>query len=720
MPISFRFLFVAFLLFAQTFASADEGMWFPQLLQKLNAAEMRLRGLKVPVEEIYSLNKNSMKDAVVLFGGGCTGEIISPKGLLLTNHHCGYDQIQEHSTVEKNYLRDGFWATSLKDEIPCKGLTATFVIRIDEVTGEFSKELAGVSEADRAQKIKEISARLEKKAVEGTSYEARVRQFYMGNEFYLITTETFRDIRMVGAPPSSIGKFGGDTDNWMWPRHTGDFSLFRVYAGKDNAPADYSPDNVPYKPRHHFPISLKGVQPEDFTMVYGFPGRTQQYISGYQLETILGLTNPTRIRIRDERLRIMGEAMRGSEAVHLQYAAKQSGVSNAWKKWKGESRGLEAADALSRKRYAEDDFRKWCLADEARNRKYGQVLPSLEKLFQNGRPYFSAGDHYNEAAFAVELISWASSWKELVDLSRKSPVDTARMGKEFRKQRDGMADFYKDYHVPTDRTLMTGLLRMYSEGVPDSLKPAYFTDMLRRYKGDFTRLADALYKGSIVDDHEQMKRLCAKSPSSVASKISGDPAFRLADELVTFYRSRIAPRLNSLNSELAVLNRLYMEGQREMLPDKKFYPDANSTLRVAFGQVRGYEPRDAVYYHYQTTLDGLMEKYIPGDEEFDLPKRLVDLYRKKDYGPYAVNGTVPVAFIATNHTTGGNSGSPVLNDMGHLIGTNYDRVWEGTMSDILFNPEICRNITLDIRYTLFIIDKFAGAKRLISELELIR
>ena len=720
MQIRLRLLLPFVLLFSSAIIRADEGMWFPQLLQKLNAAEMRLRGLKVPVEEIYSLNKNSMKDAVVLFGGGCTGEIISPQGLLLTNHHCGYGQIQEHSTLEKNYLRDGFWAARLKDEIPCKGLTATFVIRIDDVTAEFLPAIEGLGESERAEKIKEISARIEKKAVEGTRYEARVRQFYMGNEFYLITTETFRDIRMVGAPPSSIGKFGGDTDNWMWPRHTGDFSLFRVYAGKDNGPADYSPDNVPFKPRHYFPISLQGVQPEDFTMVYGFPGRTQQYISSYQLETIIELTNPTRIGIRDERLRIMDEAMRRSEAVHIQYAAKQSSVSNAWKKWKGESKGLEAADAVTRKRYTEDDFTKWCAADEARNRKYGQVLPSLKKLYENGRPYFSAGDYYSEAAFAVELISYAASWKDFVELSGKSPADTAKTGKEFRKQSDAIEGHFKNYHVPVDRDLMISLLAIYHKGVPDSLKPPYFSELIRRHKNDFALVADALFDKSILDNHDQMQRLCSKSPSAVASRIAGDPAYRLADALVSFYRGRILPKLTALNNELSVLNRLYMQGQREMLPDKKFYPDANSTLRVAYGQVRGYEPRDAVKYHYQTTLDGIMEKYVPGNEEFDLPPRLLELYRKKDYGPYALNGTVPVAFIATNHTTGGNSGSPVLNGSGHLIGTNYDRVWEGTMSDILFNPEICRNITLDIRYTLFIIDRFAGAKRLIEEMELVR
>ena len=718
MMIKRRILLIV-LLFSTVFSSADEGMWLPQLLQQMNAAEMRLKGLQIPIEEIYSANKNSLKDAVVLFGGGCTGEIISAQGLMLTNHHCGFGQIQEQSTLEHNYLRDGFWAMTMKEELPCPGLTATFIIRMEEVTTSFTKALENLTEEQRNAKIKEISASLEKLAIEGTHYEARVRQFYSGNEFILIVSETFNDVRLVGAPPSSIGKFGGDTDNWMWPRHTGDFSMFRVYAGKDNKPAEYSTENVPFVPRHFLSISTKGVQQDDFTMVYGFPGRTQEYISSYQVSTIVEVTNPNRIKVRTARLDVMGESMRSSEALHLKYADKQSGVSNAWKKWKGESKGLLAAKGLEKKQAFEIDFKSWYSKSDALSKKYAMVLPSIETLYKNTRPYLLANDYYAEAAFGIELISYAMGLKNLVEMTLSEKPDTAKIRMEAESYKVGVAGYFKDYDMNTDRKMMATLLKIFDEGVADSLKPEYFTVLRKRYHSDFVKLADVIFAKSDLDEEKEMAEVFVKFGKSSAKEIQSDPAYQLADALLTFYRSRVADKVKSFNADLTLLNRLYMEGQKEMQPEKKLYPDANSTLRLAYGQVRGYEARDAVYFNFQTDLDGIMEKYIPGDEEFDLPTRLVELHKSKDYGRYGVNGTVPVAFIATNHTTGGNSGSPVLNAKGNLIGTNYDRVWEGTMSDILFNPEICRNITLDIRYTLFIVDKFAGAKRLIDEMDLV-
>ncbi len=715
-----RKIFVILLLslYAAT-SSADEGMWLPQLLQQMNAAEMRIKGLQIPAEEIYSVNKNSLKDAVVLFGGGCTGEIISRQGLLLTNHHCGYGQIQDQSTLEHNYLKDGFWAMSVKEELPCAGLTATFIIRIDDVTSSFTAALEGLSEEQRNVKIKEISSQLEKKASEGTHYEARVRQFYSGNEFYLFVTETFKDIRLVGAPPSSIGKFGGDTDNWMWPRHTGDFSLFRIYAGKDNKPAPYSKDNVPFVPRHHFSISMSGVNEEDFTMVYGFPGRTQQYISSYQLQSILEVTNPNRIRVRDERLRIMNNAMRSSEALHLKYASKQSGVSNAWKKWKGESRGLLLSEGLTKKRNFEIDFKSWCVSSDDKKKKYGDVLPSLEKLYAQYKPYYAANDFYSEAAFGIEIISYSLAFKNLVDLSVEAKPDAEKVKEEAAKLKAGLQEYFRDYDAGTDELMMTSLLRIFDESVADSLKPLYFTALRNRYNSDFRKMAENIFDDSKFDAMDDMEKLLTGYSSSRVKAIKKDPAYRLAEELLAFYRSTIAAKQTVFAGEVQKWNRIYMAAQREMLPDRKFYPDANSTLRVAYGKVKGYDARDAVYYEYMTNLDGVVQKYIPGHEEFDLPARLLELHRNKDYGRYNVNGSVPVAFIATNHTTGGNSGSPVLNAKGQLIGTNYDRVWEGTMSDILFNPDICRNVTLDIRYTLFIIDKFAGATHLVEEMDII-
>jgi hypothetical protein len=697
---------------------ADEGMWLPQLLKQLNEADMRLRGLQISAADIYSADSISLKDAIVLFGGGCTGEVISGSGLVLTNHHCGFSQIQEHSTLEKNYLRDGFWAKELSDEIPCPGLSVTFIVKIEDVTSRIMPLLSDtMTESQRNDVIKNASAEIEKTAVKGTGYEARVRQFYSGNEFYLITTETFDDIRMVGAPPSSIGKFGGDTDNWMWPRHTGDFSIFRIYADRNNKPAEYNAENIPFTPRKFFPISLKGVKEKDFTMVYGFPGRTQEYISSFATETIIGVNNPNRIKARDERLRIIDEAMRKSEELHLKYADKQSSISNGWKKMRGETKGLREANVIELKRRYEKDFRRWSTSDPQRNIRYGEVLPKLEELYTTNRAYIHANDFYAEAAFAPEIISWAGKMRKMDDALQSG--DTASVRKQKEQLLVGYAAFYKDYDIATDKALTASMIRLFNENVADSLKPVAFTEMRQRYNGDFNRWTEDLFKKSMFDDSAEVRRFLLLPDAAKKSKLTEDAAFLTADALYDYYTANIAPKITSFSQEVNRLNRLYMAGQREFEPQRAFYPDANSTLRVTYGVVKGYEPRDGIYYEYQTYLDGIAEKYVDGSEEFDVPDKLLQLHQSKDYGRYGVNGKLPVAFIATNHTTGGNSGSPVINARGELIGTNYDRVWEGTMSDILYNPEICRNITLDIRYTLFIIDRFANAQRLIREMKII-
>ncbi|MFM7016698.1 MAG: S46 family peptidase [Bacteroidota bacterium] len=716
-----KIVIIIALLFCSSFLKADEGMWFPQMLEQLNIADMQMRGLKISAEDIYSVNKSSLKDAIVLFGGGCTAEIISKQGLLLTNHHCGFGEIQSHSTVEHNYLKDGFWANTLKDELPCPGLTVSFVISIIDVTPQFNQVLKeGMTEQMRNEKIKEVAAQIEKKATEGTQYEAKVRQFFSGNEFYLITTETFKDIRMVGAPPSSIGKFGGDADNWMWPRHTGDFSLFRIYANKDNKPAAYSEENVPFIPRAALSINIGGVQEGDFTMVYGFPGRTQEYISSYAEEMILKTTNPERIKVRTEKLRIMDNAMRSSEQLHIQYAAKQSSVSNGWKKWQGESKGLTESNGLEMKTTFEQTFNQWLLNNPQQNQKYGEVLPGLKQLYAVNRPYISANNYYSEAAYGVELLTYALNYQTLADLSKTKQVEESKMATEKNKLFNTIADFYRDFDLKTDQQFFQSLLLMFDKNVPDSLKPTYFIEQRKKYQGDFIKWSDAIYSKSIFKDSLTVQHFLTNYKASQVKKITEDPAYKLMEPIAAFYKSIVAARVNGMALELGRLNRLYMAAQREMNTSKKYYPDANSTLRVAYGNVKSYFPRDGVKYNYYTTLDGIMEKYIKGDEQFDVSPKLLDLYQRKDYGPYAYNGTVPVAFIATNHTTGGNSGSPVLNAYGQLIGTNFDRVWEGTMSDILFNPDICRNITLDIRYTLFVIDKYGEAKRLINEMDLVK
>lgn len=716
-----KILLVISLLFCSSSSRADEGMWFPQLLQQLNIADMQLRGLKITAADIYSVNKSSLKDAIVLFGGGCTGEIISKQGLLLTNHHCGFGEIQSHSTLEHNYLKDGFWAQSIKDELPCPGLSVSFIISINDVTAQFNEVLKdGMTEQARNEKIKELAAQIEKKAIEGTHYEAKVRQFFSGNEFYLIITETFKDVRMVGAPPSSIGKFGGDTDNWMWPRHTGDFSLFRIYANKENKPADYNEENVPFVPRAALTINIGGVNEGDFTMVYGFPGRTQEYISSYAEEMILRTTNPERIKVRTEKLRIMDNAMRSSEQLHIQYAAKQSSVSNGWKKWQGESKGLTESKGLEKKEMFEVEFNSWLNSSPLQKQKYGQVLPSLKTLYSSNRPYISANNYYSEAAYGVELLTYSLNFQSLVDLSAAKQIDNNKLETEKNKLFNTIGDFYRDYNMATDKQFFQSLLLMFDKNVPDSLKPMYFVEQRKKYHGDFAKWSDDVYSKTIFSDSVTINKFLKSYKPGMSKKIMNDPAYKLMDPIASYYKSVIATKVNGMSLELGRLNRLYMAAQREMNSSKKYYPDANSTLRVAYGNVKSYFPRDGVKYNYYTTLDGIMEKYIKGSEEFDVAPKLLDLYQRKDFGPYAFNGTVPVAFIATNHTTGGNSGSPVLNAYGQLIGTNFDRVWEGTMSDILFNPEICRNITLDIRYTLFVIDKYGEAKRLIKEMDIVK
>jgi hypothetical protein len=711
-------LLVALLCF-RFLAIADEGMWIPLFLKQLNESDMKARGMKISAEDIYSVNKSSMKDAVVLFGGGCTGEIISSQGLLLTNHHCGFSQIQSHSSVEKNYLKNGFWAYTQQEELACPGLSVTFIIRIDDVTGEINSKLTpGMSETERDTKIKEISTRLEKAATEGNHYTASVRSFYNGNQFFLMLMETFKDVRMVGAPPSSIGKFGGDTDNWMWPRHTGDFALFRVYAGKDNKPAEYSEDNVPFTPRYSFPVSIKGVEPGDFTMVFGFPGRTSQYIPSFAVKNILEVNNPARIKIRTARLEIIDEAMRSSEKLRLQYAAKQASIANAWKKWQGESRGLKRLRTIEEKQAYEAKFNTWC--QQNNKKEYASIVSDYEKTYKQLAPLSYVQDYINEAAMGVELLRYALAFNKLSSVSETKPADETAITKEADRMMKGAGGFFRDYDMATDKKLFVSMMQLYVNDVDKKYHPKVLTDALSKYKGNISKWADEVYSKSSLTDSLRVTQLLTSYSSKTVKKLQQDPAFMLAMSFRKVFTDMIEDEISQLNGKLSVLNRLYMAAQMEMEPNRKFYPDANSTLRVAFGQVNGYEPRDAVKYLHYTTLQGILEKEDPDVEEFEVPQKLKELYHSKDFGPYAVNGQLPVAFVASNHTTGGNSGSPVLNANGELIGTNFDRVWEGTMSDIDFDPAQCRNISLDIRYTLFIIDKFAGCKRLIDEMKIVK
>ncbi|UOR06620.1 S46 family peptidase [Hymenobacter aerilatus] len=700
-------------------ARADEGMWLPLLLKQLNEADMRQKGLKLMAEDIYSVNKGSLKDAVVQFGGGCTGEIISDQGLLLTNHHCGYSSIQSHSSVEKDYLTNGYWAMSPSEELPNQGLTATFIVRMEDVTKQVLQDVpaTGIAEDARERLVQQHSQQVAQAAVQGTHYRAFVRPMFGGNEYYLFVTEVFEDVRLVGAPPSSIGKFGGDTDNWMWPRHTGDFSLFRIYAGPDNKPAPYSPQNKPFKPRHHLPISLSGIKPGDFTLVFGFPGRTNEYLTSWGVDEIYSLSDPAKVKVRDTKLQILDADMKASDKVRIQYAAKYASLANYWKKWQGEMRGLKRLDAVTRKQEQEARFQQWSTqGDAARRAAYAGLLPEMEKNYRAERDVSLARDYVTEAALGIELMLYANSLLPLADAK-----NTADRTAAVQKARNGVNGFFKNYSKPTDQKVAAALLALYAENTPPTLLPDYVKALQKQYAGKngWTAYAEQLYSKSKLTTPESATAVLDEVAKGNVTALTNDPAYQLASAIVTNYRANILPPYQIANDNITLLSRTYIAGLRQMQTDKKFYPDANSTLRVAYGQVAGYEPRDGVQYAYYTTLDGIMEKADPTNPDFQVPARLAELYQKKDYGQYAVDGTVPVAFIATNHTTGGNSGSPVINGRGELIGTNFDRNWEGTMSDIMFDPNQVRNITLDVRYMLFVVDKYAGATRLIQEMTLV-
>ena len=679
-------------------ASADEGMWLPSLIG-MRQADMRAKGFRLTAEDIYSVNHASLKDAVVLFGGGCTGEVVSPEGLLFTNHHCGYGAIQKHSSVENDYLTDGFWAMDRSEELPNPGLEVRFLVRMEDVTDRvLSGTDARMSDSVRSALISENMKSIKEQASGDGRYSASVESLYYGNQYFLYVEEVFRDVRLVAAPPSGIGKFGGDTDNWMWPRHTGDFSVFRIYADKDNRPADYSPDNVPYRPKKYLPVSVKGVDEGDFTFVYGFPGTTRQYVTSDYVDYTLNYSNPHKIRLRTERLDIIKAAQEADPAVRIMYAAKCANIANAWKKWQGESLGLRRLGTVERKRAYEERFSDWAEGRE----EYAGVLPALHKAYDSLAPYAFARDYYNEAVFAVELLRPAMGVVSGVGDSAYYHA------------------FYKDYSARIDRDVSKAMFRSLLEHVGGEFLPEGFAGEVEA-AGGTDGYADALFDASALTTLEGYERLAADSAA-----LASDPAVALARRFMDFYKRSISPAYVSLNSGIDRLYNTYMRGQMEFEPDKPFYPDANLTLRIAYGHVDGYRAADAVRHTHLSTLEGIMQKDDPDVYDYDIPQRLRDAYRTKDYGRYAVNVgtkrdpyyTVPVAFIATNHTTGGNSGSPVLDGRGRLVGLNFDRTWLSTMSDLEFDPQVCRNIAVDIRYVLFVIEKVGGASWLLDEMDI--
>lgn len=677
-------------------ALADEGMWVPALIQS-RIKDMKAKGFKLTAEDIYSINRSSLKDAVLLFGSGCTGEVISDEGLFLTNHHCGYYFIGSHSSVEHDYLTNGFWAMNRSEELPNPGLTVSFLIRMEDVTDRALKGVGDeMPQAERDSMVKANAAGVIAKATAGMHYEAAVEPFYYGNQYFLFVYEKFRDVRLVAAPPSAIGKFGGDTDNWMWPRHTGDFSMFRIYADKNNNPADYSKDNVPYRPRRSFTISTAGLKKGDFTMVYGNPGRTMQYVVSDAIDYAVNCGNPAKIKMRTMRLEIMNAEQAKDPATRIAYAAKNARVSNQWKKWQGESKGLARLGTLDKKRAFEAQFTAWA-ADKP---LYRDVLPKLRALYAELAPYAFARDYYQEAYQAIEMTQFAQNAAKGI-----FKPDAEKAG-------DG---FFKNYSQTIDRLSTQAVLGEYVKNVPAEWTPAYFLEAVQK-AGGIDRYVDELFEQSNFSTIEKYKALASADSATKAAALQNDPALLLAEAFNTFYNTKVDGTYKRLNTEINTLYRLYMKGLMEMQPDRTFFPDANLTLRVAYGTVEGYSPVDAVYYEPFSTIDGIMEKDNPDIYDYNIPQRLRDLYRTKEYGRWNVDGSVPVCFLATNHTTGGNSGSPVLNGRGQLVGINFDRTWESTMSDYEFDVVKCRNIIVDIRYVLFVIDRIGNAGYLLDEM----
>lgn len=704
----FLFLFIALPVFAQ-----QGGMWVPSLLEGMNEAEMKSLGMKMSAKDIYDVNKSSLKDAIVHFNGGCTSEFISASGLLLTNHHCGYSQIQSHSTLQNDYLEKGFWALDHKEELPNPGVTATIIIKIEDVTDRILKGVnAGTSEADRKKIVEENTANLNKTYPREKWQDVRIRAFYEGNQYMLFVVETFKDVRLVGAPPSSIGKFGSDTDNWVWPRHTGDFALFRVYAGKDNRPADYSTENIPYKPKHFLPISLDGVAEGDFTMVFGFPGTTDEYLPAIAIDQIVNTINPARITVRDAALAVMDKYMRADQQIKIQYAAKFASIANYWKKWRGETQGLTKSKAADIKRKQEKELTEQIKA-KGKQAEYGHLLPQFEKYYTEIEPYAMAREYFQETVLRnVELLRNAFQTYQLVNLYKSRGAQSFNDRK--KNLLNTMEGSYKNYNKQVDKEVFNALIGLYAEKVPSRFKPASLQNP------DVEKLTNEVYSKSAFTDLNSLKSLMEGDAAEVVKRLEADPGYAMASQMADAYFDNVSSEYDRLQLNISGLVRDYMRALTELSPkEARIFPNANSTLRLTYGQVKGYSPADAVYYEPVTYLDGVMEKYIPGDYEFDVPEKLRELYQKKDFGQYAEKGKVPVNFIGTNHTTGGNSGSPAIDAHGNLIGLNFDRVWEGTMSDYYYDPAISRNIMVDIRYVLFIIDKYADAKNLISEMKLV-
>ena len=709
-------VFIMICMAANRFAIADEGMWLPFLLNQVNMEKMQEMGLQLSAKEIYNINESSLKDAIVIFGGGCTGEIISDQGLLLTNMHCGYRQVQSHSTVEHDYLKNGFWAEELNDELPNPGLNVKFLVRVEDISEKVNSQLSDdMSENERSEKIKILGEELSHKMVEGTQYQSVFKSYYGGNQFYILIYETYSDVRLVANPPVSIGDFGSLTDNWMWPRHKADFSMFRVYTGPDGKPAEYSPDNIPLKPKHHLPISLKGVQPDDFAMILGNPGSTDRFMTTFGIKELMDFDHPNRIKIRGAKLEIMNETMAKSPAHRIMYAAKYKGASNYWKYSIAQMAGFERNHVLEQRKKLEKDFIKWVSQDANRIDKYGETLKLIKEGYESRKEFKNASQYISETMRrGPETIGFAHRANELYnELNKnKKSQDIEKLNALNEELANYGKKYYRDYLKETDQKIATALFQILKDDLDGKFYPEYFIMAMKEYDGNVKKFVDNLYNQSIFANEEAFNDFIKKPKADVLAQ---DALFQLAMSVEAKYNDLYAQSKN-YDEQLLKGHRLFVKGVMEMEKDGNFYPDANFTMRLTYGKVGGYSPRDAVYYKHYTTLKGVMEKEDPNNYEFIVPEKLKQLYITKDYGRYAYNDEMHVCFITDNDITGGNSGSPVVNGNGELIGLAFDSNWEGMTGDIEFEEEMQKTVCTDIKYIVWLLEKFLGAQRIVDEM----